>query len=448
MRPVPQIFETFEDPSYSVFAKWLSISMMLLIVLATTCFVLETEAQLESGVLYGTSANVRRLSASLWGNLPMRRAMHPALRHRFDLRFCVCDAQDVFKACEYIASIAFTIEYVVRLLCCPLEPNGIGLIKFIIDIPNIIDLLAVVPFWIGLFTSSNSGLGFVRVIRLIRIFRVFKFGKYSTGLQMFTGSIAKSTQPLSVLLFMLVLSVIILSSVMFLFEGNIANSNSTSYDEELLLITGVSDLTHLNCFGTIPRSFWWAIITMTTVGYGDCYPITTPGKMLAMTTTILGVLIIALPITVLGSNFAKMVEMYEEESGMVREFDKNEDGMMDEQELREFLFAKRKDNALRKDVDLNPVRLMAKYDPQGNGTLSFNEFQNLKRDIIDPAAADPQANVRILLKRSAEQDVKIAAMQESLDRIERMLGGTPPAAAAATAAAAQDAPQSPRGGAL
>jgi len=235
-----------------------------------------------------------------------------------------------------------------------------------------------------------------------------------------------------VLLFMLVLSVIILYSIMYMAEGKIgiiANDvNSTQYAamNDLLYRTGVDGVTHLHCFGTIPRTFWWAVITMTTVGYGDCYPLTIFGKMLAMSTTVLGVLILALPITVIGSNFQKMVEMYEEESGMLHHFDTSEDGMIDEHELREFLLAKRKDNQLRKDVDLNPTRLMAKYDPQGNGTLSFAEFQSLKRDIIDPAAADPHANIRVLMKRSVDQAEHLKMLQEQLNRIERLVGGTPP----------------------
>ena len=306
------------------------------------------------------------------------------------------------------------------------------------NVNNLIDLSACLPFWIGVVTeiinpdSDGAALGFIRVIRLVRIFRVFKFGRYSQGIQMFTGAIAKSTQPLSVLLFMLVLSVILLSSIMYMAEGEIGviatNVNATNHDAyvELLYWTGVDATTHLHCFGTIPRTFWWAVITMTTVGYGDCYPITIGGKMLAMMTTVLGVLILALPITVIGSNFQKMVEMYEEESGMLHQFDTSEDGMIDEAELREFLAARRKDNALRRDVDLNPARLMAKYDPQGNGLLSFQEFQNLKRDIINPDAADPHANIRLVLKRTSEHAETLELLQEQLNRIERLVGGTPP----------------------
>ena len=301
------------------------------------------------------------------------------------------------------------------------------------NVQNVIDLLACLPFWITSVLSladpnstGGGGLGFIRVIRLIRVFRVFKFGKFSTGIQMFTGAIAKSTQPLSILIFCIVLAMIILSSIMYMLEGHLSDPTPEMANNDslrLLEVAGFDQMSHNYCFGTIPRIFWWSVITMTTVGYGDCYPVSLAGKIVAMLTTIFGVLILALPITVVGSNFQKMVEMYEEESGMLREFDTSEDGMMDEAELRAFLLAKRKDNALRKDVDLNPVRLMAKYDPQGNGTLSFQEFQNLKRDVVDPSAADPQANIRILLKRSADNGAAIQKLEEQLARIERMLGG-------------------------
>jgi len=157
------------------------------------------------------------------------------------------------------------------------------------------------------------------------------------------------------------------------------------------------------------------------VGYGDCYPITAGGKVLAVLTSVLGVLILALPITVVGSNFQKMVEMYDEESSTMREFDASEDGNIDIDELRTFLSAKRKDNCLKKDVDLNPARLMAKYDTQDNGTLSFEEFAALKREVIDPVASDPQANMRLLLKRVGDNDKGMKQLREQLNRIEHLL---------------------------
>ena len=138
-------------------------------------------------------------------------------------------------------------------------------------------------------------------------------------------------------------------------------------------------------------------------------------------TSVLGVLILALPITVVGSNFQKMVEMYDEESSTMREFDASEDGNIDLEELRAFISAKRKDNCLKKDVDLNPARLMAKYDTQANGNLSFEEFAALKREVIDPVASDPQANMRLLLKQVREHDIGLKQMRAQMNRIEHLL---------------------------
>jgi len=384
------IYETFEDPSFSTIAKAYSIVMMALILLATTCFVLESEATLPGGGLYNTSA----------------------------LRY--------FESIEFVSVIIFSLEYIVRFVCCPDTSPPWGKLRFVINMHNIIDLLACLPYWVTyimerMSDTESSGLGFVRVIRLVRVFRVFKVGKYSSGIQMFTGAIARSTQPLSILLFSLLLAVVIISSMAFMAEGDTADSRSKDYDPKLLAFSGVTEGKQLYCFGTIPRCFWWAFVTMTTVGYGDCYPVTNGGKLLAMATMVLGVLILALPITVVGSNFQKMVEMYEEDTSSMREFDSNEDATIDVNELRKFIHAKRKDNALRKDVDLSVHRLMQRYDPQGNGTLSFAEFSALKLDIIDEAAADPHANVRILLKRSNEQAKHIEELKQQLGRIEALL---------------------------
>ena len=170
---------------------------------------------------------------------------------------------------------------------------------------NLIDLAAVLPFWIILIlnaanpsSNANGSFGFVRVIRLIRVFRVFKFGRYSIGLQMFAGALKGSVQPMGILVFVMSINMIILSSIVHIVELAIP-------EEE-------QDEKHLRCFGTIARTFWWSMVTMTTVGYGDCTPLSGGGKVFAIVAMLSGVLILALPITVIGSNFAKMVEMFED----------------------------------------------------------------------------------------------------------------------------------------
>jgi len=393
-----KIFETFEDPSFTIFAKVYSLGMMGLIILATACYVLESEA-----VLIG-------------GGLP-------------------ASALPIFADIELVSVVIFSLEYIIRICCCPCEPCPWGVVRFIMAPQNIVDALACIPFWVTFFMKladpdmESNGLGFVRVIRLVRIFRVFKLGKYSSGIQMFTGAISRSMQSLSILLLLMLLGVVICSSIMHIAESDVANVNKTGYDAELLAMSGVDAATQMYCFGTIPRCFWWAFVTMTTVGYGDCYPVTNGGKILAMATMMLGVLIIAMPITVVGSNFQKMVEMYEEDTGGLREFDLNEDDTIDEMELRHFLHAKRKDQAIKAGSDTNPARLMAKYDPQGNGTLTADEFALLKRDIIDPNATDPQLTIRTLVKRQTAVESKVRSIQEQLGRIEALLhkqAGLPP----------------------
>ena len=225
--------------------------------------------------------------------------------------------------------ILFTVDYAVRFLSCPqlchffwvrrteasTSPRlPLGLLPTVCSAPpqqntmNLIDLAAVLPFWVILVlnaanpaSNANGSFGFVRVIRLIRVFRVFKFGRYSIGLQMFAGALKGSVQPMGILVFVMSINMIILSSIMHIVELPEASSGDPLQDE-----------THMRCFGTISRTFWWAMVTMTTVGYGDCTPLSGGGKVFAIVAMLSGVLILALPITVIGSNFAKMVEMFED----------------------------------------------------------------------------------------------------------------------------------------
>ena len=304
------------------------------------------------------------------------------------------DANAAFLVIEYVCVIIFTIDYVVRISSCPKVK------AFLLNIMNAIDLAAILPFWIFLLPLGLDGgsFAFVRVIRLIRVFRVFKLGRYSVGLQMFAGAMSSSLQPLGILVFVMSINMIIVSSIVHLFE--IANVEEKPYPDY--------------CFATISNTFWWAVVTMTTVGYGDCYPITSGGKTVAVITMLSGVLILALPITVIGSNFAKMVEMFEEDNAAYTLTDGDGDGLVDEFELREFIVRKKKEGALQKNVDTKVANLMAKYDPQGNGTLSKQEFTALQRDIINPSSNDPFADIH-------EMSEKVAANAENFMDVQRMI---------------------------
>lgn len=387
-----RIFETLDDPTYSPLAWWYSILMLTVILLATICYVLESEVTYVGGILHGSSVG------------------------------------ETFDNIELYSIIFFTVEYVVRFACC--KWSDYGLFRFIFEPSNLVDVVAFLPYWILKATVSNnngaSGLGFVRSIRLIRVFRVIKFSKYSVGIQMFAGAIWRSFHPISILLFTVSIAVIILGSIMYLVEGEIANVNSTSYDPELLSRAGLTEEGQLFCFGTIARSFWWAVVTMTTVGYGDCYPITMIGKLMAMGTMFAGVLILALPITVVGSNFQKMVDVFQEDTMIYSSYDTNSDTYIDEDELRYFLGTKRRERTLRKGIDLTPMTLIMKFDQTAKGRLNFDEFAELKDYVTDPEAADPNAAMRNLVKKHEQ-------LEQQLDRIESLLrtltgSGTEPTA--------------------
>lgn len=379
--PRAYIYATLDDPNFSTVAKIWSIFMMILILVSTICFVLESET-VES-------------DAGEKGILAKSESVQDA-------------SKAVFGVVEWFSVCVFTLEYCGRLFCVDVTE----LKRFLLSFQNTVDLVAWLPFWIILGVASGgsvSGLGFVRAIRLVRVFRVFKVGRYSTGIQMFTGALRNSTQALLILVGGVIISTVIVSSMMYLVEDD-----------------------NFDCFGTIPNSCWWAITTITTVGYGDCYPTSLLGKLVATATMVMGVIIIALPITVVGSNFAKMCEMYEEETlaFAMKELDEGEG--VDELQLREYLSFQKREGALRRDVDLRITFLMEKFDPDENGKVSREQFALLKEYCIRSDTGDAMAELESVKKqcKSTAQTVDVlqaqftsfeASQAERLEKLEGML---------------------------
>jgi hypothetical protein len=182
---------------------------------------------------------------------------------------------------------------------------------------NIIDLVAILPFYVGKAMGESSGadLAVVRVLRMVRIFRVLKVGKYNEGMQLFSRVLRNSLPALYLLAFFLTLAVVIFGSMIFLFEhGEWHPPNSTACSDGATCGVnhpgGVWLRWDMHGFGrepspflSIPHSFWWVIVTVTTIGYGDYYPTSAAGKMIAVMTFMVGILVVALPITIIGANF-------------------------------------------------------------------------------------------------------------------------------------------------
>ncbi|ESO02180.1 hypothetical protein HELRODRAFT_130121, partial [Helobdella robusta] len=195
---------------------------------------------------------------------------------------------DKFFMIESVCIIYFIFELVCRFICCP------NVMDFITDFMNVIDLIAIIPYLITLVTmlaKSSSSFGnqamsfaVVRVIRLVRVFRIFKLSRYSKGLQILGQTIRSSSKELGMLIFFLLICVVIFSSAVYFAEMDIVNTD----------------------FRSIPEAFWWALVTMTTVGYGDMYPrvlLDTSGKLIGSMCAVVGVLINALPAPLIIPNF-------------------------------------------------------------------------------------------------------------------------------------------------
>jgi voltage-gated potassium channel len=167
---------------------------------------------------------------------------------------------------EWFFTILFTIEYILRLICVP-SKRGYALSFY-----GVIDLLAILPTYAGLFIRGLGYLKVIRILRVLRIFRILKLGNHIKQAQILQDALYASREKILVFLFSVLVMVVIIGALMYSIESPDNNG-----------------------FSNIPQSMYWAIVTLTTVGYGDVSPQTPLGKMLASVVMLLGYSIIAVP---------------------------------------------------------------------------------------------------------------------------------------------------------
>jgi len=192
--------------------------------------------------------------------------------------------KEVFNFLEVFSVGVFTLEYVLRVWSCTsikkYKTPIVGRLKYIMSHGAIIDLLAILPFYLPLFV--NYDLRFIRILRLLRFFRFFKLGRYLNASRVISNVFRSKKEELVLSFVITMFLIVIASSVMYYAEHDAQPEK----------------------FSSIPETMWWSVATLTTVGYGDEYPITGLGKFLTACISILGIGMFALPAGILASGFS------------------------------------------------------------------------------------------------------------------------------------------------
>ncbi|MEO5648653.1 MAG: ion transporter, partial [Ginsengibacter sp.] len=172
---------------------------------------------------------------------------------------------DIFFTIEWIMTIIFTIEYLIRIWISP-KP-----IKYITSFWGIVDLLSFLPTYLRIFLFGYHYSIVIRIFRLLRVFRVLKLARFNTESKILVNALKASLHKLSVFLVAVVAIVVFMGTIMYVVEGGQQG------------------------FTSIPQSIYWAVVTVTTVGYGDMVPHTVLGKFISSIAMIIGYAIIAVP---------------------------------------------------------------------------------------------------------------------------------------------------------
>lgn len=302
-------FVLFEDPSASRLGKFISILVFFVIVVSCTTFCMETVPSL------------RKIPAACQSaTIPVANLAPES---------CEPVAISIFEKLESAFIVIFTIEYLARVLTVHAVPAKLAGVdhargacslmwKYCTQPLNMVDLIAIIPWYISKFTnSSGGGVAVLRVLRLVRVFRLFKVGKYATGAHMVLKCITQSLPALSVLFFLSLLTCVLFGSCMYFAEG-------TTYSVEQRWLTQYPTGVYVrptidghdiepSPFRSIPSSFWWFFTTTTTVGYGDFVPTTAGGKCVGVLAFFAGIILLALPVTIIGGNFSLLYSKWMQE---------------------------------------------------------------------------------------------------------------------------------------
>ena len=204
----------------------------------------------------------------------------PAIRH---------ELWPAFYLFEVFSVAVFSLEYLLRLWAAVEDPRYPrpfwGRLRFAFTLLAMVDLVAVLPFYLPQLIHAD--MRFLRGLRLVRLARVFKLGRYSRGLDLYARILREKREELVTSLVLLFLLLLMSSSLMYFFEHPVQPKD----------------------FSSIPSAMWWGIITLTTIGYGDVYPVTAAGKIFGSVIAVIGVGFVALPSAILVGGMMEQMEL-------------------------------------------------------------------------------------------------------------------------------------------
>jgi len=256
------IFVVLDEPGTSKLATIFSLYMQLLIFVSSVIFVVETLESVKTDQ----------------------------------------EALDIMHVVEWICVGQFTVEYIIRMSVCTHRPGEIiveedgshrvnadgtqardrGFCSYATAFMNLVDFCAIAPAYVELvFQGEGGGFAVLRILRLARIFRVVKVGSFAENLALVLEALRRSKSGLLLLVYLVLIFMVIMSSILYMVEDGDPDTS----------------------FVTIPDTFWCTIVTMTSVGYGDMYPITDAGRAVGSFIMLSGILTLAVPITLIGNNF-------------------------------------------------------------------------------------------------------------------------------------------------
>jgi len=205
----------------------------------------------------------------------------------------------LFFYCEWMFTLLFTIEYITRIAISR-KPK-----KYVLSFYGVIDLLSIIPTYLSLILAGSHYLLVIRILRMLRIFRVLKLTRFLSASHVLQKSLQQSKYKIVVFLEVVITVVVIMGSLMYLIEG-------PEYG-----------------FNSIPKSIYWAIVTLTTVGFGDITPQTVLGQFFASIIMILGYSIIAVPTGIISAEMIKAEKSTKSNTGIVCKSCKSRDHDVD-----------------------------------------------------------------------------------------------------------------------